>query len=129
MSWPWAANHVKRLVISFFVPITLTGEPGGDWLAGPYPNKWRTGTNRPLSGTREGRAAYLNPGLESLLYEHRWYRVPADSQCTAAPAFETKAFELFSLPTVSPRPTGILVVHGRIVDLSGPWPVLNSVVN
>jgi hypothetical protein len=52
-----------------------------------------------------------------------------DSQCAAAPAFETKAFELFGLPTASPRPTGILVVHGHVVDLSGPWSVLNTVVD
>jgi uncharacterized protein YukE len=117
------------VAVSFFVPVVMTGDPDGPWQTGPYPNQWRTGTKKPLSGSRAGRAPYINPGLDDLLYNGRWFRIPADPGCTVTSAFEAKAFELYHLPTVSPRPSGILVVHGRITNLSEPMRVLDLVVN
>lgn len=103
--------------------------PTGLWKDGPYPNRWRTGTKKPLSGSREGRASYINPGLDELLYNSRWFRVPTNPHCDVVSAFEIKAFELFRLPTEAPRPSGILIVHGRITDTSQPFRVLDTVVN
>jgi uncharacterized protein YukE len=120
---------IQRVAVSLFVPVAMTGDPQTPWQAGPYPNNWRTGTKKPLSGSRDGRAAYINPGLDDLLYEGRWYRIPDDPGCAATAAFEVKAFELFRIPTEKPRPSGILVVHGRITDMSEPLRVLDTVVN
>lgn len=118
---------IQRVAISFFVPVAMTGDPGDPWQTGPYPNHWRV--RRPLSGDRAGRVPYINPGLDDLLYTGRWFRIPDDSGCSAAPAFAVKAFELYRLPTTSPRPSGILIVHGRIIDMSEPMRVLDMVVN
>ncbi len=122
-------RSIERIAVSFFVPVVMSGPPVGSWEEGPYPNHWRTGTRRPLSGCRLGRAAYINPGLDDLLYTGRWFRLPDDPRCAAAEAFKVKAFELFQLPTETPRPTGILIVHGRITDTSEPFRVLDMVVN
>ncbi len=71
----------------------------------------------------------INPGLDDLLYTGRWFRLPDHPRCAAAEAFKVKAFELFQLPTETPRPTGILIVHGRITGTSEPFRVLDMVVN
>lgn len=67
--------------------------------------------------------------MDDLLYTGRWFRLSDDPRCAVAEAFKVKAFELFRLPTETPRPTGILIVHGRIADTSEPFRVLDIVVN
>jgi len=113
----------RRAITTALVPIDLRKVPS-DWLAGPLPNSWRSAAGKPVDGTTAGRTAYINPGIEDILYRRsgrtllRWHKVTKEVPPPGRSVLE--ALEILVLPFRHPFPTGLLFMHLRLDEELDP---------